>query len=237
MKRYSLALLPLLLIISQLSFSQVKPFRFGLKVAPNIGWISPDSDEYEKDGSLPGFSWGFISDFTITENYFVGTGFNISYINTKMSYPHIMTIIKNGDTTDYTGTMTSEMKFRYIDLPLTLKMKTNKFDALQIYGQIGFSLGINVKAKSEDNFSYKVEGNYLNETDEHDISDDITLLKGSLILGGGIEYYIDNSTSIVVGITYCNGFTNILQGSNTVDPTIKEKGTPHYIELTLGVIF
>ena len=82
-----------------------------------------------------------------------------------------------------------------------------------------------------------VEGEFMNQSDERDVSDEITLVKGSLVLGGGIEYYLDNSTSILVGVTYFNGFSNILKGSNTADPGIKQKASPHYIELTLGVIF
>lgn len=227
-----------IIIASQASQAQVKPFRFGLKIAPNVGWISPDSDGYERDGTVPGFSWGFISDFAITENYFVGTGFNINYINGKYSYPYMISEPLTDTTTiDYTGTMSSKTKLRYIDLPVTLKMKTNKFGQLQAYGQIGFSLGFNVKAKAEESFSYQIDGDYMSQENERDISEDITLLRGSLVLGGGIEYYIDNSTSIVAGITYFNGFSNIMKGHNTVDPSIKEKASPHYIELTLGVIF
>jgi hypothetical protein len=226
------------LLISHTAFSQVKPFRFGLKLAPNIGWVAPDSEDYEKDGVSPGFSWGFISDFTITENYFVGTGFNISYLHGKIQYPYKTDIIKDPDTTSYTGTMNRMLKLQYIELPETLKMKTNKFDKLQVYGQIGFSLGFNVKAKSEDNFSYKSStGSSMVETDEREISDELTLLKGALVLGGGIEYYIDNSTSIVVGVTFSNGLSNVLKGTNTADPSIEQKATASYIELTLGVIF
>lgn len=218
------------------SNAQVKPFRFGLKVAPNVGWISPDSDEYENDGSVAGFSWGFISDFAITENYYVGTGFNINYLNGKYSYPHMITV-NEPDTTDYTGTLTRKTKLRYIELPLTLKMKTNKFGQLQAYGQIGFSLGFNIKAKAEDSFRYKVADEYITDDQEHDITEDIKFLKGALVLGGGIEYFIDNSTSILVGITYNNGISNILKDYNTVNPDVKQKATAHYIELTLGVIF
>ena len=235
MKKSALVIVILSVIIPQISQAQVKPFRFGLKVAPNVGWISPDSDEYEKEGSVAGFSWGFISDFAITENYFVGTGFNISYLNGKYSYPHMITVTEP-DSMNYTGTMMRKTKLRYIDLPLTLKMKTNKFDALQVFGQIGFSLGFNIKAKAEDSFSYQVDGEYMSEDNDRDISDDVTLLKGSLVLGGGIEYYIDNSTSIVAGVTYYNGISNIMKGNNTVTGD-KQKASPHYIELTLGVIF
>jgi len=238
MKKLTIVLILTFIIASQALQAQIKPFRFGLKVAPNVGWISPDSDEYERDGTVAGFSWGFISDFAITENYFVGTGFNINYLNGKYSYPHLISEpVTDTTSIDYTGIMSSKTKLRYIDVPLTLKMKTNKFDQLQAYGQIGFSVGFNVKAKAEEDFSYKVGGQTMNESDERDISDEVTLVKGSLVLGGGIEYYLDNSTSILVGVTYFNGVSNILKGSNTADPSIKQKASPHYIELTLGVIF
>ncbi len=226
------------LFVSQLALTQVKPFRFGLMLAPNIGWGSPDSEGYERDGMSPGFSWGFISDFTITENYSVGTGFNINYLHGKIQSPYEQDIIKDEDTTSYTGTLNRKLKLQYIELPVTLKMTTNKFDKLLVYGQIGFSLGFNVKAKSEDDFSYKDESGSLKiESDEREISEELTLLKGALVLGGGIEYYIDNSTSIVLGITFSNGLSNILKGANTADPSIDQKATTSFMELTIGVIF
>jgi hypothetical protein len=238
MKRITI-LIGISLLFCHFAFSQVKPFRFGLKLAPNVGWISPDSEDYEKDGSVPGFSWGFISDFTITENYSVGTGFNVSYLKGKMKYPYMMDIVVDGDTTlNVPGSLQRQFNLQYIELPVTLKMKTNKFNALQVYGQIGFSLGFNVKAKAEDVFSYEdAEDNYMSENDEPEISDEITLLKGALVLGGGIEYYVDESTSIVVGVTFSNGLSNILKGYNTADPGIQQKANISYVELTLGVIF
>ena len=233
MKKVALLVFVGFLMALQPVFSQIKPFRFGLKVAPNVGWISPDSDGYEMDGTVPGFSWGFVSDFTITENYFFGTGFNVSYINGKLNYPDRQII--GTDTVD--GTLNRKYNLRYIDVPLTLKMKTNKFDKIQFFGQIGFSLGINVKAKAKDNFSYKINGSDKREASKPNISDEVALFKGSLVLGGGIEYYIDNSTSIIAGITFYNGLSNILKGDNTVDQMIGQKAVPHYVELTLGVIF
>lgn len=224
------------LIIGFQLFSQTKPFRFGLKVAPNIGWISPDTEDYENDGALGGFSWGFISDITILENYFFGTGFNVGYLNGKLNYPYQEVIISESDTITNQGTLNRIYHLRYIDVPLTLKMKTSKFEKVQVYGQIGFSLGFNVKAKSTDTFTYK-EGN-VEKSDESEgsISDEITFVRGSLLLGGGIEYFVDNSTSIVVGVTYSNGISNVLKGYNPVNKQ-DQKAIPSYLELTLGVIF
>jgi hypothetical protein len=211
------------LIIGFQLFSQTKPFRFGLKVAPNIGWISPDTEDYENDGALGGFSWGFISDITILENYYFGTGFNVGYLNGKLNYPYQEVIITESDTITNQGTLNRVYHLRYIDVPLTLKMKTSKFDAVQVYGQIGFSLGFNVKAKAQDTFTYE----------EENVE---KVVRGSLLLGGGIEYFIDNSTSIVVGVTYSNGISNVLKGYNPVNKQ-DQKAIPSYLELTLGVIF
>ncbi|NCU32355.1 MAG: hypothetical protein EOM23_05380, partial [Candidatus Moranbacteria bacterium] len=86
------------LVAVQPLFSQMKPFRFGLKVAPTIGWMSPDTEDYENDGSAAGFNWGFISDFTITENYFFATGFSINYLNSKLKYPYKTDLVINSDT-------------------------------------------------------------------------------------------------------------------------------------------
>nr|NQU94182.1 PorT family protein [Bacteroidota bacterium] len=240
MNRKTILLTLTCLMITSTIFAQMKPFRFGLKVAPNVGWLSPDSDDYESDGSVAGFSWGFISDFTITENYFVGTGFNISYLNGKLKYPSEMFL--DDDTIPTPGTLKRKYNFRYIDVPLTLKMKTNQFNSLQFYGQIGFSLGFNIKTKASDVFTYKIEDEmgdeYTSISDESSITDETTFLHGSLVLGGGLEYYIDNSTSIIVGLTYYNGLSNVLKGENKAfDPPIDQKAIPHFIELTLGVIF
>lgn len=231
MKKTALLLTLALLMIAHTGFSQIKPFRFGLKVAPAITWVSPDSEGYENEGAQAGFSWGFISDITITENYFFATGFNVNYLKGKISYPYHETT----DTITNTGTMVTDMKLRYIDIPLTLKMKTNRFKDVQYYGQVGFSLAFNIKTKTEETF--RIDGINKTVTSEHDRTDDMQLLKASLMLGGGIEYYIDNSTSIIAGVTYYNGISNIMKGYNTVDGSVKQKATPHFVELTLGIIF
>jgi hypothetical protein len=220
------------LVAVQPLFSQMKPFRFGLKVAPTIGWMSPDTEDYENDGSAAGFNWGFISDFTITENYFFATGFSINYLNSKLKYPYKTDLVINSDTVTKEGTLARRYKLRYIDVPLSLKMKTNQFNNVQFYGQIGFTAGLNIKSNSEDNFSYD-DGS---EKQEKDISDDITFLKGALILGAGVEFYLDQSTSLVAGIIFSNGISNVLKGNNAIT-NYRQKAVPNYFELTLGVIF
>ena len=74
MKHKIIILITFLLITFQ-GITQVKPFRFGVKLAPNLSWMSTDTEGYESDGMQMGFSWGFLADITLTENYFVKTGY------------------------------------------------------------------------------------------------------------------------------------------------------------------
>ncbi len=214
-------------------YSQVKPFRFGFKVAPNISWISPDSKGYNSEGTILGFSWGFLADITLTENYFVKTGFEVDYLGGKLSYPHTMVI--PGDTVSSTGTLNRKYNLRYLTIPLTIKMRTNQFGKIAYYGEIGFGTSFNLRAKGTDSFNYNNgESNY--ETEE-DINDEVTFMKSSIIVGGGIEYFIDESSSIILGISFNNGLNNILKGTNTVDTEIDQKGHLYYFQLTVGVMF
>ncbi|NOX48043.1 MAG: PorT family protein [Chlorobi bacterium] len=223
----------ILLFWGMQSFSQVKPFRFGFKVAPNISWISPDSKGYSADGAQLGFSWGFLADITLTENYFVKTGFEVDYLGGKLNYPHTMLI--PGDTLSSVGNMNRKYNLRYLTIPLTIKMRTNQFGKVAYYGEIGFGTSFNLRAKGADSFDYN--GGQSNYSSEEDLNDEVTFVKSSIIVGGGMEYFIDNSTSIILGISFSNGLNNILKGDNSVDPEIKQKGHLYYFQLTVGVMF
>ena len=224
----------LLIFISLNGFNQVKPFRFGVRVAPNIAWLSPDSKNYENEGAVPGFSWGFLADITLTENYFVKTGFSLDYLNAKMSYPHQQII--DDIVSAYTlGTMQRKYNLRYLEIPITLKMRTNQFGKMAFYGEIGFGTSFNLKARSQDEF-FPEDGSPSDQT-ENDIKDEITLVKGSLIVGAGLEFFIDESTSIVTSLTFNNGLTNILKGENSVDTSITQRANLSYFQLNIGIMF
>lgn len=231
MKHKIIVLITFLLITYQ-GISQVKPFRFGVKLAPNLSWISPDTEGYEYDGMQMGFSWGFLADITLTENYFVKTGFNIDYFNAKLSYPEQRSLTET-DPSMTLGNLDRKYKLQYLELPVTLKMRTNKFGEFAFYGEIGFGAAFNLRAKAEDKFTY---GNNTVES-EADIKDEIALVKGSLIVGAGLEYFIDESTTIITSLIFSNGLSNILSGDTTVEPIEKQRGSLYSMQLCIGIMF
>ena len=211
--------------------SQVKPFRFGVKVAPDLAWLAPDTKGYENDGTNFGFSWGFMADIALTENYFVKSGFSLDYLSSRLKYPHQMEIEEDTET----GILYRKYKLRYLEIPATLKMRTNKFGNAAYFGEIGFGANLNLRAKSEDEFSYD-NGQSVLESDE-DIKDDITFIYGSLVVGAGMEYFIDESTSLLLSLNFKNGLSDILKGTNAIDPELKQKAVLYYFQLNVGVMF
>lgn len=226
MKRNLIALI----IISALalsSYAQQKPFVFGFKAGGNIGWMKPDVKEYDSDGAKGGFSWGFIADFVLMENYSIVTGFDVVFLNGGLSMP---------DSIDgQGGTLVRKYKTKYIQIPLMFKMRTNEMGKLRIYGQIGLGTNFLIGAKADDEFTPD-GGNAVSDEDV-DIYDEMTFMRESLILGAGVEFNLGSSTNLIAGITYNNGFIDVLNGENNRYSWLNNKAYSNYVSLDIGIVF
>lgn len=90
MKKVNIRLLVILLILlfTRTGFSQDSPVRLGLKISPNIAWMNPNEKDYTNNGVSAGFSFGFISEFRLTEHYTISTGFNFSFLGGNLKFPY-----------------------------------------------------------------------------------------------------------------------------------------------------
>ncbi len=233
MKRFTILLIVIGLTHGITTMAQTKPFRFGIKVTPNVGWLKPHTDDYESEGAAMGFGWGFISDISLTDNYFFTTGFDMEWDASALSYPD------KKEGIDETGVLTRDYKLRYIDIPLSLKMKTDKFDKFNYFGQLGMKVGFRIGSKSNDAFAYTDQDGQkiINETENENINEDINLVRAAILFGAGAEYSLAESTSLMVSIAYLNGITNILNGTNDVDTQLKERAIFNSFQLNIGIIF
>lgn len=208
--------------------AQMKPFRFGLKIAPQLSWLAPATDDCVNNGSSAAWSWGFVSDITLTDNLFLGSGFNVVYTKGKLKYLDMR-------TPDAVDLAYRDYRLSYLEIPLTIKMKTRKMGDLVYFGQLGLGTAINLSARAED--SYKVglmpDGG---ERTEHDINKEIRFLKESLIIGAGVEYDLPNTLTLFSSVVYNAGFSNVLKGKNTYNND-DFSAKPNYIELNVGLIF
>lgn len=207
--------------------AQFKPYAFGFKVAPAIGWVHTDTKGYT-GGSALSFSWGFVSEFNFTENHCIATGINFVFSNGKVTYPDLRNVPVEAVTVD------RKLRVKYLQIPLTLKMRTTEKNNMRFFGQFGLGTGFRLRAKGID--KYNLNGN-ATVTETNNTDSDVSFLRESLIVGLGAEYRIGSGNMVSAGLTFDNGFTNILSGKNKVDPSLKLKATSSLIEMSVGILF
>ena len=218
----------LIIIISTpaLAKAQFKAYAFGFKAAPGIGWVRTDTKGYDGGSSLT-FSWGFVTEFNFTENHCIATGINFVFSNGTLKYPDLR------NTPVETVGVDRKLRVKYLQIPLTIKMRTEEKNNMRFFGQFGLGTGFRLSSKGKDEYTLE-SGTTISET--NNIDGDIAFLRESLIIGIGMEYRISSGNMMSAGLTFDNGFTNILSAKNKVG-TEKPKGTSSLLELSVGILF
>lgn len=268
-------LIAVVLLMSATGIAQDQEWKIALHVDPNISWMKPENKNIEQGGSVMRFGFGIMIDKMFTENYAFGTGFNVFRTGGELSYLYRTTYTKDGASaaTKVVANRVRTYNLQYIEIPLTLKLRTNEIGYITYWAQMGLGLGINIRAKGDDEITYVRE--YVEvaddpttpETDEssqtwepssirqqsredEDINDDIDVFRTSLIVAAGIEYNLSDKTSILAGVTFNNGFNNVLNNKgvsktdsgnpeiyNKVPNEFSLKSISNFISLNLGVLF
>jgi len=257
----------ILSLITKLGFTQgaaeneLKNFRFGLKVAPSLNWYKPDDKKkFESSGVRAKFSWGFAAEIRLNKISSIATGIQIDYdggglkINDKESIHYyygndeILTQEEAKTKNIFTQNRLLERKYNtnYVTIPFGLKMKTNEIGYLTYYGQFGLNTSIKLKSRVDDGIrEYGNPFSSNSSVSDVDVTDDAAFFKLALNVGIGAEYNLTGSASIVFGIYYTNGFTNVLKSeskyllrdNNGTLEALKQKATANNIALQVGVLF
>lgn len=214
-----------------------KNFRFGIQASPNIGWMRADSKNFENGKNRLGYSYGLIGDFKLSNSASFNVGFSVTSFNSQIIIDSLHTKAPLNKT-HYE--VSYDYKAKYMQIPLTLKLRTTEIGYVTYYGEFGFEPSFIYRAKAdvgENIFNDEELSNDRNVNDDGDDfassyynEDNLVSLRGSLIVGAGIEYRLAGTTSIIAGIRFDNGLTNTLAADNT-------KGFNNYISLNLGMMF
>ena len=215
-----------LFIIANAGFAQ--QFHFGLKVSPGIYWISTDATGTESNGANTGFNYGAVAEFGFSDNYAFATGVDVS--NKAGSFA----LKTKGLSNNYNA----DMNLQYLEIPLTIKMKTNEIGYFKYFGQFGLGLGFNLSGSyTADVFKYNGKDTTFSMpktkfASSAPIELDASIIRASLIIGAGLEYNLTGSTSLLAGISWDNGFLKILKDKKDA-PDMLLKG----ILLNVGILF
>jgi len=214
-------------------FLQAQQFRFGLTASPVFNWYSIDGDLYSSDGLRFGFQYGILFDQTIgnIERYAFATGLIINMGSGGIAY--------YDDTTTISTTFTNRVQ--YIEIPLTIKLRTNEVNYVTYYGLFGLTPGITIKARGDIQFDPDLFGTSETDIDlrnDNDFNYKYQPVNVSLTIGAGMEYAMTENTALTGGLFFQNGFTNVINdddsgvtGSDDNNTRLKQFG------VRLGVLF
>jgi len=236
-----------------------RKFRFGLQFSPHVSWFKTNTDGYESAGTQIGFSVGPVFEYFLSKNYLFSTGFTILNSGGDVKF-------KSGVVYDRTAQGLPNLYFlseveqkyslKYIELPLLLKLRTNEIGYLTYFGQFGFKVGFNYGSTIEETHSYYDEVAQIEKTITDKIgnaSGSVNFLNMSLVIGAGVEYSISGNTSLMLGLTFNNGFisqldTDVIAYDANGNSFLDSSGNPvllnkdvsanlNYISLNIGIFF
>jgi hypothetical protein len=224
--------------------------RFGFKASPNFAWVKVLEGRVKANGMGLGVSYGIMADFNIAGNasYWLGTELIVTSFPGKIA---AMDTLYNRSTIPSGAPYTKaefDYKLQYVQIPITLKLKTNEIGNLIYWGQFGLSPGFMIQNKVTTN---TVETFYEEGTTSHSpnsgsndpldfegresdgkgkFEDNVIPLRMSLVLGLGVEFKISGKTAASLGLRFDNGFTDLFW-----DKAVK--GRNNYLGLHAGVYF
>jgi hypothetical protein len=260
--------------------NELKNFRFGLKVTPSVNWYKPEGKIMSGNGAGVKFGGGLVLEFRLAKVISIQTGAQIDMDGGKVKYNNgallttpaansVSYFYNNADDkivkfTDaykndpaYTHYQLNDRQYKvtYITIPLTLKMKTKEIGSMTYFGQIGVNTSVRWKATANDNVQVINDLTAaLGTTDNKskvDVTKDVSLIHETLNFGLGTELNLSGSTSIVLGLNYNLGFTNVVKSeSDYLERRVNDAtgiiGTESHmpqafksnaVVLTIGVLF
>jgi hypothetical protein len=250
--------------LTTVAMAQTKNWKIALHVDPNLSWVKPDNNNLTAGDNLLNFGFGITIDKMFTDNYAIGTGFNIFNTGGQLSYFDEL-VTDAGQRT--IARIDRSYNLKYLEMPFTLKLRTNEIGYITYWAQVGVGLGVNIKAKSDDVIDYKkLENGTTGDTlrwidagslvadeslEDEDIGKDISIFRTSMIIAGGIEYNLSGDASIVAGVCLNNAFSNVLKGKGVAasnnepafdvpynTPKVFDlKGISNCVSLQVGILF
>ncbi len=216
---------------------KVPKFKGGLMISPAITWMQAAVDnqninKIQSPGAKLGFSYGLVGDFFFNNNYGIGANLRITSFNEEFKY------FKNADSLQ---SIDRTLHLQYLEIPVTLKMRTNEIGYVKYFAQFGFMPAILLGARADIN-EYDRNNNSVSSNNGLNVNSSVNLFMLYSVVGIGAEYNLGGSTNIIVSLSWNNGFTNIWNRATNVsnpDPyTNSNFSTPvENISLNLGVLF
>ena len=200
----------------------------GLYISPIVSWLKPDSKTAEKDGSRFGFGFGLPIDLNVSDNFAISTGISFENIGGSVKFLDSIPVFEAADSLyALKGGSSIKYKTQFIEIPLSLKGKTNEIGYITYFLKAGIS----------PSFRFKAKGDVTVNSDD-DIKAEVTAFNLGFHISGGIEYSLGGSTKLLVEAMFTNGLSNFSKTETWSKGALnKEKIISNNIALRVGILF
>jgi len=128
-----------------------KHVKLSFAGSPSLNWMSSNNPDIESENPILGYDFGLSGDlyFSEDERYSLLTGIQISNIGGENSYRTSSDFQFSGVTLPPLSKI--KYRLRYVEIPLSIKLKTDQFHRIRYWGQLGLSTMVNIEAKGYSN--------------------------------------------------------------------------------------
>lgn len=211
--------------------TQNTDFRLGFEISPTLSWLSSDVKKIQSDGSNLGLQIVMNGEYYFRPNYALKSGLGISFRNggqLKFEDGGIVlpdSELSNEDLRMLPANGTVRYKVQYVEIPFGFKMRTNEIGMFRYFAELPvFTLGLCMQSRGDIGLS---------GGENENIAKDTRWMNFSWGLGGGAEYAISSTTSLIAGIFFQQGVTDILS-KNDANPA---KAELNRLSFRLGMMF
>ena len=230
-----IALLIGTVFMTQKGYSQ--DFRFGIQANPGLTWVSTDNAQMSSDGVRFAFDFGLVFDYVFGAEgrYAFNSGINLLVSGAKIK----------GTTTDTSGTiLTSNVTARinYLEVPLSIKLRSNQVGYFTFYGQLGMVPTFAVRSRANYSIETNPEGTGVVTTTVENVKfkdipaypntiDKVRPFDLGLHTEAGMEYDVSANTVLVVGLYFKTGFLDMFKDHDS------ERVVSRTMGMRIGVLF
>lgn len=236
------ALIAFSLLLGSSAYSQ--DIRFGFQLSPSFSWMSTNTNKINRSGTNVGLKLGMLGEYYFRENYaFVsGIGFAFNHGGTllhEFGGNYWTKSDLGANLQELPANVKLKYGIQYVEIPAALKMRTREFGYLRYFLEPGITIGFKTQANGS------IKGTSIgNDAEKINIRKEVNGINLSWGIGGGAEYSLSENTSLVGGLGFQIGFTDVTDDNGTVfdtnqkiDRQEKSKGTASAIILKIGVMF
>lgn len=187
--------------------------RLGFKIDPVFAnALKPVENDIERTGAGFGINYGLMADIMFSDGRGAfATGLEVNHASSELSFNSATRGLYRseaaGDEQIY------KMKLQYLQIPLSVKLRTNERNGLRFWGQFGTYMGALLKSRLDYSYGNISEKN----TNAMNVTNKVNL---GLLIGAGGEYSIAERTDLFFGLGLENGFTDITTNNDWKDGKI-----------------